>query len=219
MAVYSDVLICNMALSRIGVLTLIEDINEASAEAQACKIFFNPSRDFVLGSANWPFLTRYAGLGLVATDPNDDWKASYRLPSDCIYAMRLVLAPGRIYTPAPPFAISGDAQGNLLLCDLTEANLEYIAKVVHGCHSPGRSPGNRHGCAVLQQTDVVLAKDDDVRLLIVKDELLLSGDGVRLGRSDVGCAGAILHAAKLLDYAILACLERHAVPRLIRPTG
>ena len=127
MAVYSDVLICNMALSRIGVLTLIEDINEASAEAQACKIFFNPSRDFVLGSANWPFLTRYAGLGLVATDPNDDWKASYRLPSDCIYAMRLVLAPGRIYTPAPPFAISGDAQGNLLLCDLTEANLEYIA--------------------------------------------------------------------------------------------
>jgi len=124
---YSDVAICNMALSRVGVLALINDLNETSAEGIACNLNYPIARDYVLSRARWPFATRYAALGQVAIDPNDDWKYSYRYPSNCVLAMRLVPTAGRIYANPIPYAISGDASGTLLLCDLDSATLEYVA--------------------------------------------------------------------------------------------
>lgn len=128
---YSDVQICNLALSRCGVNVQIESLTEGSAEADACLTNYAPCRDYVLSRSKWPFTTRWVDLGLVATDPNSDWSYSYRYPSDCVIAMRLVLGYSRSPVVNPSYEISSDASGFLILCDVENATLEYSASATN----------------------------------------------------------------------------------------
>lgn len=113
--------ICNLALAHIGITQAIADLDEASNEAQTCKLLFEPCRDDLLGGHEWPFMNRTADLGLVATDPTTAWAYSYRLPADCFVA--------RSIGDAVPFTITSDSAGMLLYCSINPATLTYSAQV------------------------------------------------------------------------------------------
>lgn len=127
----ADVDICNLALSHVGVSTEIQDLDaERSKEAQACRRFFASTREEVLRAFPWPFATRIVGLQLVEEDPNVEWGFSYRYPSACLAARR-VLSGARVEAAAQriPFRIASDDDGRLILCDLEDAQLEYTADI------------------------------------------------------------------------------------------
>jgi hypothetical protein len=119
----SQVQICNLALSRIGITQFIESIDEASPEAKACKMLFDPCLQDLLTSHDWPFADREAELALVAEDPTPEWSFSYRLPADCLKAQRITNAEGIDY------AIASDASGGLLYCNAEEVTLQYTANI------------------------------------------------------------------------------------------
>lgn len=54
--------ICNMALGYAGVRARINSIDEASAAAQTCKVYYTQYRDDLLNEYRWPFATRRADL-------------------------------------------------------------------------------------------------------------------------------------------------------------
>jgi hypothetical protein len=117
----SAVQISNLALARIGILQGIDDLDEASDEARACSLAFEACRDEVLSVHEWPFSTRTAVLGLVATDPTDSWSYAYRLPSDYLTAKSI----GKDV----PFTIASDSGGGLLYCNSNPATLEYFVRI------------------------------------------------------------------------------------------
>ena len=126
----SNVQVCNMALGHIGHTQFIDSLEtERSNEAEVCNLYFEPARNFVLEDYPWPEMTRYATLGLVEEEPNDDWAYSYRYPSDCVFARRLVTGLGRKDPNPPPFRIGADDTARLLYTDQIDAVLEYTKLV------------------------------------------------------------------------------------------
>ena len=122
--------IANVALIHIGITKGISNVDtENSNEARTIKVLFDDLRDEVLREFNWPFARKYAALGLVAgtsDDPaNGDWTYSYRFPSDCLAARRIVTSIGRTDPNPRPFAIGSDDQGQLIFTDEEDATLEY----------------------------------------------------------------------------------------------
>ena len=119
--------ICNMALSHLAQSKEIADVDtERSQEASACRRFYQPSVDEALRDFPQPYLTIIAPLALVEENPNDEWAFSYRYPSDCSKAIR-ILSGYRNDTPETrvPYRIIKDDQGSLILTDYENAELEY----------------------------------------------------------------------------------------------
>lgn len=123
--------ICNLALSHIGISKEIANVTtERTAEASACRRFYDIVRESVLKDYSWPFATKIAALNLVEEDPNDEWAFSYRYPSDCLYARR-ILSGQRDDTELTRVAykITQDSQGILIFTDAENAELEYTLNV------------------------------------------------------------------------------------------
>jgi hypothetical protein len=122
----------------------IANITEPSANAQACLVFYDTTRDEVLREFNWPFARRYAALALVGgtltVAVTMDFQYSYRLPADLLRARR-ILSGNRNDTPETqiPFRIGSDVTGGLLYTDFSiiaatsmtplQPQLEYTAEL------------------------------------------------------------------------------------------
>lgn len=122
--------IANMALSHLGSSKDIADLDtEASAEATACRRFYATSLRQTLRDFHWPFATKYAALGLVATTPSEidgEWAYSYRYPSDCVKLRRIVSNTRPETRQARvPFQIARDTTGLLVYTNLALAEVEY----------------------------------------------------------------------------------------------
>lgn len=129
----SAVAICNLALSRVGISSTIAALDETSQEAIACNAVYEQARDEVLRDFPWPFARKYVELGLVEEEPNDDWDYSYRYPSDCIRALRLVSGDPQGRTRIP-FQLGHDDSGRLLFTDEEDAELIYTARFTDPAH-------------------------------------------------------------------------------------
>lgn len=122
--------ICNLALSHVGVSIEIGNVDtERSAEAKACRRYYQPTLEEALRDFPNPYLLTIQPLALVETDPNDEWAYSYRYPSDCSKAIRILSGfrnddkDSRV-----PYRIISDDQGALILTDKEDAELEYAKK-------------------------------------------------------------------------------------------
>jgi len=85
----------NLALSRIGISKQITDIRtDASEEAYKGRLVYALDVEQVLRDFPWPFATRYSNLTLVggtaSAGVNQDWLYSYRVPTDFLFARRIV---------------------------------------------------------------------------------------------------------------------------------
>lgn len=117
----SVIKICNIALSHFGGGE-INSLDEASESARACNLFYESSRDEVLRDFPWPFARKIQALALTEeTIPG--WSCAYKLPANCLRARRVF---GRYDSLAENHF---DVYGDVLVCDLVEAHLEYTGQV------------------------------------------------------------------------------------------
>lgn len=143
--VNSDVKICNIGLSRIGITKHIETMTERSKEALACNLIFEQTREKVLSDAPWPFCRKFEALALTGTAP-EHWTYSYQYPADCLairsilpelpsgYSTRLFRLAQWIKANRVSYELVG-SNDNLTICtDEEDAVVEYTLAVT----SPNR---------------------------------------------------------------------------------
>lgn len=158
--------ICNLALSHLGVGTEISSLdNDRTAVGAACRRFFDICRKQVLRDASWPFATKFAALGLVASEPTTEWGYAYQYPSDALKIRRI---PSGIRTDTHqsriPFREAYGASSRLLYVDLENANVEYTVDVDEASRFP---------------PDFVMAMS--LRLAVYIAPRVTSGDPFKLG--------------------------------------
>jgi hypothetical protein len=82
--------ICNMALANIGKASTIASIDEVSAEARACKMYYDIQRKAILQSYPWRFADKIASMAELVTNDRDDlWAYAYTQASDCLKIKRV----------------------------------------------------------------------------------------------------------------------------------
>jgi len=132
----TDTDICNMALQYIGDgVNLISSLDEDSEEGKTCKFWFDRRRDILLRTWPWDVASGYVTLALVEEKPNPDWQFSYRYPSDCLFAERLLKGGDSTRwpesSPRVPYALGQDDQGNLIFTDQSPACLKYTKRLTN----------------------------------------------------------------------------------------
>ena len=132
----SETEICNQAISHLGIGKEIADLDtEASAEASACRRFYDLCRDTVLRDFDWPFASNFFTLGLIEEDPNTEWDYSYRYPSNCLKIIRILSGKRQETTTSKePYKIARDTTGRLIYADKEDACIEYTEKVTNPGH-------------------------------------------------------------------------------------
>lgn len=125
--------VCNLALGMVGQRQLIDDIDEESNEAQACKLYYSTARDECLAAFPWSFATKRAVLAL-STETRTGWDLVYVAPTDLLLDGRRFVWDGSRSTPIDlriPNALElNDADdGYLLLTDEPDAELVYTAQL------------------------------------------------------------------------------------------
>lgn len=136
--------ICNMALGHLKIGKEISDLSDdgdRSAEASACRLYYDTCRQIVMSDFKWPFATSQVALALVEEDPfpvvttDDDgnetswseWAFSYRYPADASSIVRLLSGVrNESRSDRIPYRIMRDADGKLILTDLEDAYCEFI---------------------------------------------------------------------------------------------
>lgn len=117
--------IFNSALAKLGSnrLEQIESVNEDSAPAALCRLFFPQVLELALDYAPWSFALRKAKLARESVAPeevNGSYPYQFSLPDDCIRPVRLGLQE-----PGSPFII----EAGRLLAPVADAWLLYVARV------------------------------------------------------------------------------------------
>jgi len=127
----SVVFICNLALSNVGKPS-ISDIDEASAEAKACKQFYGHVRDMLLQSYPWRWATKTASLAEITNAKSIRWTHAYQRPTDCLKVRRVNDQQFTDYLPYGEGVVAGGfpfaLEGSTIFCDLKPAFLEYTSK-------------------------------------------------------------------------------------------
>lgn len=123
--------ICNLALSRLGVQQDISNINDATSTARACKKVYDQCREHILRERPWPFAQRYVTLALVSEAPNIDWSFAYRYPANFLRVNRIMPTNTTVALPSiyadleyvpnykqtVPWQEGSDTQGKLIYTD------------------------------------------------------------------------------------------------------
>lgn len=123
--------LANLALVHLAVSSEIANVDTDNTPiARAFRRVYETTRDEVLRDFAWPFAKRTVELQLVEEDPTTEWAYSYRYPTDCLKARRLV-SGSRNESRAQriPYSIAGDDSGSLIYTDLEDAQLEYTMGV------------------------------------------------------------------------------------------
>lgn len=126
----SIVTVWNMALGRVGVNATIESELERSVNAETCRAHWDQARDYALSDFPWTFARRRVVLAETGTPPST-WAHCYAYPSDCLFAMALVLPGVRVprWDQRPPFELGSDGEQTLIYTDLEQAELIYTSRV------------------------------------------------------------------------------------------
>jgi hypothetical protein len=125
--------ICNLALSHLANSSEIADLDaEQSKEAQACRRFFDVTRDEVLRDFPWPFAMTQGALAQVAVNPTIEWGYSYRLPTGCLN-FRRILSGIRNDTRQSRilYRLGQDDTGDLIYTDQSSAQAEWTTRITN----------------------------------------------------------------------------------------
>jgi len=119
----SDIEICNLALTRIGVTQPIASFTERSKSAELCAVLFSSMRDQVLRDFDWPFAESAIALADIGT-PANGWLYRYRYPANCL-KVREIVQPGQRAALSSesriPFKIGYAPGGQVIHTDQPEA--------------------------------------------------------------------------------------------------
>lgn len=124
----SKVSICNLALANVA-KPEIQDIDEASAEAQACRRFYDQTLAMMLEMYPWRFATVTVPLAEVVNAKSLKWAKAFQRPSDC-RKIRCVTDELMLdYVPGLDMGHPYEVEGAVIYCSLDAAYLTYTAGV------------------------------------------------------------------------------------------
>lgn len=118
----SNVLICNLALQKLGQSRIVS-LDEDNSNARHCNVCFEPLRDRELRASVWNFSIKRATLAAHATAPDFTYSYAFPLPTD---TLRLLLPP-RL---GLDWKVE-DHEGSpaILTNDGTSLEIRYVAKI------------------------------------------------------------------------------------------
>lgn len=134
----TDVEICNVALSRVGIDQYIEDLTDPKPSAVSCNLHLPLSRREMLSSFLWPFAMTARQLALVDDVTVPGWTYVYRYPVDCLYAREITDEGGARFFRAAweqhdynpmvrvPFNVMSDPDTDGAKIIATDMNLAYL---------------------------------------------------------------------------------------------
>lgn len=192
----------NLALSHIGVSKEIQDIDEQSKEAAACRRFGEQARKATLRDADWGFATKFAALALVEETPSEEWGFSYAKPVDCLKARRIPSGtwPETRASRTPFRMVYGSTQ-DLIYTNMGDAELEYTVDI----DDPNRWP-----------SDFLLAYS--YRLAMYMAPRLAAGDPFKMGQNSERRYNLEIDKAKATSFNEEQPPEDPA-PEMIRARG
>jgi len=117
MATISDVLIANLALSKIGEPS-INSLTEDNDAARAVNLVFDHIRQVVLRAGNWNFARARSALAEATDTPAFEFDKKYKLPNDWVRTIKF-----------NDFEDDYEQEGEFILTDSSTANLKYIRDV------------------------------------------------------------------------------------------
>lgn len=127
----TKVMICNLALSEIG-LRSIAALTETNERARKCNLIFDITVDDVLRAHPWSFATKQEALALVSgeTVAELEYDYVYAYPSKCLmirklYTQDTLLDP----TPIKFKELNSSTNTKIIATDLENAYIEYTAQV------------------------------------------------------------------------------------------
>lgn len=128
----SAVSICNLALSNVG-KDNINDLDEPTAEARACRQFYDHVRDTLLQVYPWRFAGKTVALAEIENDKPGQWAHAYKRPTDCL-KIRWVRPEYSLNDPcsADPqeeLAHPHDVEGQTIYSNLSPAFLRYTFRL------------------------------------------------------------------------------------------
>lgn len=130
--------ICNLAIGHLGILSELGNVDsDQSAEASACRRFYEATRDELLRKFQWSFATKIQALGLVEENPNTEWRYSYQYPSDC-FLFRRILSGLRVDSRQSrvPYRLAHGAAGRVIFTDMAEAFGEWTLRITDSDRFP-----------------------------------------------------------------------------------
>jgi hypothetical protein len=131
----SETTIANMALGHIGDSNGIASLDESSAAARACTLYYEQARDEVIQELAPQFARRSAALGLVtdytAGTAFYEYGYAYRFPADALSVVRIQNGSTRYTTGTnrPPWRVMSDDDGRLVFTDQADAIVEYTVSI------------------------------------------------------------------------------------------
>ena len=126
----TQVEICNLSISHLGVSKEIAAITEDSSAAKALNRYYDLARRDVLRRYPWPFAVKFATLSQIGEDPTDEWGYSYRYPSACLKILRILSGERNDDLDSKVvYKIVSDDEGQLIYTDVDDAEIEYVADV------------------------------------------------------------------------------------------
>jgi len=144
----SEVEISNLALSNIRAGS-INSLNEASLQAQVCKLKYPIIRDMILTEIPWGFARTIQGLAVLTTDIFN-WTYAYQYPSDCLKINRLIgsqeelsnadadvisrmidsqLLPISDMRPQVPYEVFNFSDNKIIASNESSLRIEYVKKI------------------------------------------------------------------------------------------
>lgn len=147
----SKTTLCNLVLDRIGSNVTIENVeSDQSAEARACRRWYDQCLDEVLGQFPWAFARRWVLLGAVADAEAPGWDVAYRYPAEAVTFLAItdesglrvpgasiavvngqeMRSPFWVVPNRYEFEVMGDSTGRLIMADLEQAYGWYTARIV-----------------------------------------------------------------------------------------
>lgn len=112
----SNVQICNLALLKIGDIT-ITSLTDDTKSARVCNQIFEPIRDAVLREHHWNFAIKREELGLMTSSPAFEYSNQFQLPSDCLKVIEV------------EDHYEHKIEGGKLLTNESSIFLKYIARI------------------------------------------------------------------------------------------
>lgn len=130
---YTKTKISNLALSHLGSSKTIANFEqEQSAEAKACREYFDTCVEEVLQGFPWPFASKIAALALTTgpQPPSSEWQYAYKYPVDCLTVRRILSGSRNDSKDSEiPYRIFGDETGRELHTDKQDAEAEYTVRI------------------------------------------------------------------------------------------
>lgn len=145
----SQIDICNRALGRIR-SPAISSINDASPQAQQCRIFYQSIVDAMLnGPHDWSFANQRVQMALAGTNDRPyEWLYAYSLPANCASPIRALPDPATcgmafpIQVPGEPYsetwaffnsiAVPYEIEDQILYTNAQNAWLDYTINSLDG---------------------------------------------------------------------------------------